>query len=98
MSLGLGSVIASVVQTAPWLIAFGRYKTQVFVAVGVLLAANYRLAIVRPRRLNCAPGELCHVDGAAMRVSRMMFWASVAVWAGAVTITYAAQFWVRLQP
>ena len=98
MSLGLGSVIASAVQTAPWLIAVGRYKAPVFVAVGILLGVNYWLAIVRPRRLNCAPGELCHTDSTAMRASRVMFWASVAIWLGAVMITYAALWWVRLQP
>jgi len=27
-----------------------------------------------------------------------MFWASVAVWIGAITTTYAALWWVRLQP
>jgi hypothetical protein len=98
VSLGLGSVIASAVQTAPWLIAFGRYKTVVFVAVGIVLALNYWLAIVRPRRLNCAPGEMCHIDSPAMRISRVMFWASVAIWVGAVAVTYAALWWVRLQP
>lgn len=96
--LGLGSVIASAVQTAPWLIAVDRYKTQVFTAVGVLLAVNYWLAIVRPRRLSCTPGEVCHIDSPAMRVSRVMFWASVAIWIGAITITYAALWWVRSQP
>jgi hypothetical protein len=98
VSLGLGSVIASAIQTAPWLIAIGRYKAAVFVAVGILLALNYRLAIVRPRRLNCAPGEMCHLDSPAMRISRVMFWASVAIWVGAVAVTYAALWWVRLQP
>ena len=72
VSLGLGSVIASAVETAPWLIAVGRYKSQVFVAVGILLALNYWLAIVRPRRLNCAPGDVCHIDTPAMRVSRVI--------------------------
>ena len=98
VSLGLGSVIASAVQTAPWLIAVGRYKTHIFVAVGILLALNYWLAIVRPRRLNCAPADVCHIDSPTMRISRVMFWASVTIWAGAVTITYAALLWVRLQP
>jgi len=98
VSLGLGSVIASAVQTAPWLIAVGRYKTHIFAAVGILLALNYWLAIVRPRRLNCAPGEVCHIDSPAMRISRAMFWASVTIWVGAATITYAALLWVRLQP
>ena len=76
----------------------GRHKTAVFVAVGALLAVNYRLAIVRPRRMNCAPGEVCHVASPAMRVNRLLFWVSVAIYAGAVTFTYAALWWVRMQP
>jgi hypothetical protein len=44
-----------------------RHKTVVFVGVGPLLAFNYWLAVVRPRRMDCAPGEVCHVDSPAMR-------------------------------
>ena len=47
----------------------GRYKGPVFIAVGTLLALNYWLAVMRPRQLNCAPGELCHIDSPAMRVT-----------------------------
>jgi hypothetical protein len=76
----------------------GRHKTAVFVAVGALLAVNYWLAIVRPRRMNCAPGEVCHVDSPAMRINRTLFWVSVVIYAGAVTFTYVALWWVRMQP
>ena len=75
----------------------GRHKTAVFTAVGVMLAVNYWLAIVRPRRLDCAPGEVCHIDSPAMRLNRILFWTSVVIWAGAVTFTYVALWWVRLQ-
>jgi hypothetical protein len=97
VSLGLGSVIASALEAAPWVIAVGRHKNAVFAAVGVMLAVNYWLAIVRPRQLQCAPGERCHVDSPAMRVNRVMFWTSVVIWAGAVIFTYVALWWVRLQ-
>ena len=97
MSLGLGSVIASAFEVAPWLVEIGRYKTTVFVTVGALLAVNYRLAVVRPRQMNCAPGEVCHIDSPAMRLNRMLFWLSVVIYAGAVTFTYAALWWVRMQ-
>jgi hypothetical protein len=90
-------VIASSLQSAPWLTAIGRHKGSVFGAVGVMLAFNYWMAIVRPRRMRCDPGEICHVDSPAMRVSRAMFWASVAIWFGAVLFTYTALWWVRLQ-
>jgi hypothetical protein len=97
VSLGLGSVIASTIDAAPWLIAVGRQKEAVFMAVGAMLAINYWLAIVRPRRMDCAPGEACHVDSPAMRVNRILFWTSVVIWTGAVTLTYAARWWVRVQ-
>ena len=75
----------------------GRHKTAVFLTVGVLLAVNYWLAVVRPRQMNCAPGDVCHVDSPAMRLNRVMFWLSVVIYAGAVTFTYAALWWVRMQ-
>jgi hypothetical protein len=98
VSLGLGSVIASTVEAAPWLTVIGRHKSAVFAGVGALLVLNYWLAIARPRRMNCAPGEVCHVDSPSMRLNRAMFWASVAIYVGAVTVTYAAVWWVRVQP
>jgi mercuric ion transport protein len=97
VSLGLGSVIASTVQAAPWLTTIGRHKTAVFVGVGALLVVNYWLAIARPRRMNCVPGEVCHIDGPSMRVNRVLFWTSVAIYVGAVTFTGAAIWWVRMQ-
>jgi cell division FtsZ-interacting protein ZapD len=75
----------------------GRHKTAVFLTVGALLAVNYWLAVVRPRRMNCAPGEMCHVDSPAMRINRALFWLSLVIFAGAVTFTYAALWWVRMQ-
>jgi hypothetical protein len=97
VSLGLGSVIAATVETAPWLIAAGRHKTAVFTTVGVMLAVNYWLAIVRPARMDCAPGEACHIDSRTMRINRVMFWSSVGIWAGAVAFAYATLWWVRGQ-
>jgi len=97
VSLGLGSVIVSAFEVAPWLMGISRYKTTVFVSVGALLAVNYWLAIVRPRQMNCAPGEICHVDSSAMRVNRVLFWVSAAIYTGAVIFTYAALWWVRMQ-
>ena len=75
----------------------GRRKTAVFLTVGALLVLNYWVAVVRPRQMNCAPGEVCHIDSPAMRVNRVLFWVSVAIYAAAVTFTYAALWWVRVQ-
>jgi hypothetical protein len=76
----------------------GRYKGEVFLLVGCLLTFNYWLAIVRPRGLNCRPGEMCHLDSPAMRFNRAMFWMSVVIYASAGVLTYAALWWVRRQP
>jgi hypothetical protein len=75
----------------------GRHKGDVFLAVGSLLVLNYWLAIVRPRRMHCAPGDVCHVDSPTMRVNRVMFWVSVMMYTSAVTFTYVALWWVRRQ-
>jgi hypothetical protein len=32
-----------------------------------------------------------------MRLNRMLFWLSVIIFVGAVTFTYAALWWVRMQ-
>jgi hypothetical protein len=97
VSLGLGSVVAASIEAAPWLIPIGRHKTAIFLAVGILLGVNYWLAVVRPRRMNCPPGDVCHVDSPAMRFNRMLFWVSVGIYTGALTVTYAVLWWVRTQ-
>ena len=98
VSLGLGSVIASTLEVAPWLMTIGRHKGEVFLAVGSLLVFNYWLAIVRPRSVQCAPGDVCHVNSPAMRFNRVMFWCSAVIYSSAVAFTYAALWWVRSQP
>jgi hypothetical protein len=97
VSLGLGSVVASALDVAPWLMAVGRQKSLIFPAVGVLLAFNYWLAVVRPRRLDCPPGDVCHVDSPMSRFNRTMFWISLWIYAVAVTLTYGAEWWVARQ-
>jgi hypothetical protein len=97
VSLGLGSVIASTLEVVPSLMVVGRHKGTVFLAVGGLLALNYWLAIARPRRMNCAPGEVCHIDSPAMRLNRLLFWTSAAIYLAAVVVTYTALWWVRMQ-
>jgi len=88
VTLGLGSVIASVVELAPWFARIGRYKLLLFGGSGALLALNYWLVVVRPQR--CAPGELCHVDSPFMRFNRRLYWLSLAIYVAAVAITYGA--------
>jgi hypothetical protein len=97
VSLGLGSVIASAIDVAPWITVPGRYKGIVFTLVGVMLAFNYWFVIARGRRDDCRPGELCHPDSPGARTNRVLFWVSVAIYVVAVSATYAALWWVRRQ-
>jgi len=86
VTLGAGSVIASVVEIAPWFAAVGRYKSLLFGSSAIVLALNYWLVVVRPRR--CEPGQLCHMDTPFMRFNRRLYWISVAIFVVAVAITY----------
>jgi hypothetical protein len=61
-----------------------------FSVSGALLAVNYWLVVVRPRR--CAPGELCHIDSPLMRWNRRAWWASAAVYVIALALTYGSLF------
>ena len=88
MTLGLGSVIASAVSVAPWLATVSRHKNLMFAASGVLLAVNYWLVVIRPRR--CQPGDLCHVDSPLMRWNRRLWWTSAGVYAIAAALTYGS--------
>ena len=94
MSLGLGSVVASTLEVAPWLAAVGRQKAIIFPAVGMLLAFNYWLAIARPKGLDCAPGDVCHIDSPTSRLNRVMFWTSLAIYIVAIVGTYGAEWWI----
>ena len=47
--------------------------------------------------MNCAPGDVCHIDSPSMRFNRKLFWFSVIIYTNAVTFTYAAIWWVRSQ-
>jgi hypothetical protein len=88
VTLGLGSVVASAVSTAPWLAVVSRHKELVFALSGLLMALNYWLVVVRPH--TCAPGELCHLDSPLMRWNRRVFWLSVGIYAVALVVTYGS--------
>jgi hypothetical protein len=78
--------MASIIDAAPRYVELQRYKPVLFAASGVMLAGNYWLVVVRPRR--CAPGERCHVDTRFMRFNRRLYWISVALFACALIVTY----------
>jgi len=94
VSLGLGSVVASTLEVAPWLMAVGAQKSIIFPVVGVFLVFNYWLAVARPKKIQCPPGEMCHIDSPVSRFNRALFWTSLAIYVVAVIATYGAQWWI----
>jgi mercuric ion transport protein len=80
--VGLGATVASVLASAPWLVALSHHKAWVFSASGLLIAANfyyvYRLA---PRLL--ARSGACAIDdptcARATRTSRRLLWVSTVL-------------------
>ena len=85
--------MASIIETAPWIVALERYRLVLFSVSVTLLALNYWMVVVRPRR--CAPGELCHIDSPFMRFNRRLYWTSVALFAAALIVTYGSLLVVR---
>jgi cyanate permease len=97
VSLGLGSVVASALDVAPWLSTIGRMKYIIFAMVAALLAFNYWLVVIRPRRMDCAPGDVCHVDSRTSRFNRAIFWTSAVIYTVSLAMTFGATLWLRWQ-
>jgi mercuric ion transport protein len=87
VSLGLGSVVASLVATAPWLIALSQHKAWVFLVAGLLLTANY-WALYRARGAVCAPGGVCDPRRPAGRWLRRIFWGTAGLYGIALFAAY----------
>lgn len=85
--------MASLIETAPWIVVLERNRPLLFTVSGALLALNYWLVVVRPRR--CAPGELCHVDNPFMRFNRRLYWISLALFGVALVVTYGSLLVLR---
>ena len=85
--------MASLIETAPWIVTLERYRVVLFTVSGTLLALNYWMVVMRPRE--CAPGELCHIDSPFMRFNRRLYWTSVALFAVALIVTYGSVLVLR---
>jgi hypothetical protein len=85
--------MASLIETAPWIVVMERNRPVLFSVSGALLALNYWMVVVRPRQ--CAPGELCHVDSPFMRFNRRLYWISLALFALALVVTYGSLLVLR---
>lgn len=86
---GLGTTVASVLSTAPWLVTLSRHKAWVFAVSGILLALNvfyiYALAPrIRGTDENCADDACATAD----RFSRSLLWTSGAVYLAGYAAAY----------
>ncbi len=79
VALGLGGAVATLVETAPWLVALSRHKEWMFLGAGVLLAVNY-WALYRSGGAACEPGGSCHPTHPVGRWLRRIYWGSVALY------------------
>jgi mercuric ion transport protein len=89
--LGFGATVASVLATAPWLVALSRHKAWVFGTSAILIAATfyyvYRLAPrLVARNLGCAVDD--PACARATRASRSLLWTSALLLLIGITVAY----------
>ena len=87
VALGAGSVMASLVSAAPWLVALSRNKEWVFLVAGGLLAVDYWI-LYQSTSGACQPGGVCHVSHPFGRWMRRVFWGSCVLFAAALGAAY----------
>ena len=88
---GLGATVASVLSSAPWLVALSRHKNWTFAIAGLLIASNFVYVYgvaprLRTRTEQCAPGEEACV--ATARISTAVLWVSAAVYVIGFFVAY----------
>jgi len=87
VAVGAGSVVASLVSTAPWLVVLSRNKEWVFLVAGGLLAADYWI-LYRSTSEACQPGGVCHISHPFGRWMRRVFLGSCVLFAAALFAAY----------
>lgn len=90
--VGLGGAVASLLSSAPWLVALSRNKVWVFLGAGVLLATNFWYVYrVSPRLMvrggSCAAANRETCD-AAHRTSRIMLWLAASIYPVAFVVAF----------
>ena len=88
MSLGLGSVAATLASNAPWLVWFSTHKALIFSLTAVMLAGNFWFVLYLPARRACPPGQPCHIGSTASKWTRRLFWLSVGMYGAALFLVY----------
>jgi hypothetical protein len=89
--LGMGTAVASILSTAPWLVSLSRHKVWTFSIAGTLIACSFVMTYVIAPRLRA--GDACEADdpttcGEVSRMSRVILWCSAMVWGGGFFVAY----------
>ena len=87
VALGLGSVVATMASSAPWLITLSIYKSWMFLLSGLLIAAAL-YAVYRPGRSCPTDPILAAACERADAWNRRFVWISVGLW----TIGFSAAY------
>lgn len=90
--LGFGATVASLLSSAPWLVALSRHKTWLFAASALLVAGNsYYVYRIVPQLL--IQRGACSADdpdacARATLVSRVVLWCSAVILAVGASVAY----------
>lgn len=88
VSLGLGTVVAGMAASAPWLITLSQYKAWMFGVSGTLVLLG-AWAVYRPGRACPTDPELAAACEAADRWNRRFIWLSGGLWIVGFIAAYA---------
>lgn len=94
VALGLGSVVASLVTTAPWLVTLSQHKAWVFLLAGGLILANYWALYGGGSA--CEPGGVCDPTRPHGQWLRRIFWGTAGMYGIAVFAAYLSVPLARL--
>lgn len=79
VTVGLGTALASIASTAPWLITLSMHKGWVFAVSGMMIVAA-AWTVYRPGRACPADPELAAACAKADKWNRRFVWVSAAMW------------------
>jgi hypothetical protein len=87
VAIGAGSVMASLVASAPWLVILTQHKAWAFGFSGVLLVGNFWI-LYRSTSAACQAGGVCHISHPFGRWTRRLYWGSVGLYLVGLAAAY----------
>jgi hypothetical protein len=94
-ALAGGAAVGALITAFPWLIPLSRHKEWIFLVAGLLILISGTLTLRPQGKMACAitGGRGCEVAG---RFTKVMFWASVAIYAIGAFFAYGLAPLLRL--